>query len=87
MSDIEKDLIVDTHEGVMTLRINRPKVNALTTDLVRSMQDAFRQADRDGAVRVVVLTGAGTTFSAGQDLTEVKQARGYFLPLSPAAHL
>ncbi len=73
MSDIEKDLIVDIHEGVMTLRINRPKVNALTTDLVRSMQDAFRQAERDGAVRVVVLTGSGTTFSAGQDLTEVKQ--------------
>jgi len=74
MSGLENDLIVNIHEGIMTISINRPKVNALTTDLVRSMQETFRQAERDGQVRVVVLTGRGTTFSAGQDLTEVKRA-------------
>ena len=74
MSGDEKDLIVDIHEGIMTIRINRPKVNALTTDLVRTMQEVFHQAERDGQVRVAVLTGSGSTFSAGQDLTEVKRA-------------
>lgn len=74
MTGDEKDLIVDIHEGIMTIRINRPKVNALTTDLVRTMQEVFHQAERDGQVRVAVLTGSGSTFSAGQDLTEVKRA-------------
>ena len=74
MSGLENDLIVNIHAGIMTIRLNRPKVNALTTDLVRSMQETFRQAERDGQVRVVVLTGSGSTFSAGQDLTEVKRA-------------
>ena len=74
MSGDEKDLIVDIHEGIMTIRINRPKVNALTTDLVRTMQEVFHQAERDGQVRVAVLTSSGSTFSAGQDLTEVKRA-------------
>ena len=74
MSEMEKDLIVDAHKGILTLRINRPKVNALTTDVVRSMLEVLRQADRDEQVRVVVLTGTGSVFSAGQDLTEVKRA-------------
>jgi 2-(1,2-epoxy-1,2-dihydrophenyl)acetyl-CoA isomerase len=74
MSDNGKELLVETHEGVMTIRIDRPKVNAFTTDLVRNMLEVFRQAERDEQVRVVVLGGKGGVFSAGQDLTEVKRA-------------
>lgn len=59
--------------GVLTLTLNRPKVNAFNYELIEAAQKAFKTARRDDQVRVVLLTGAGRVFSAGQDLTEVKQ--------------
>jgi len=67
----ESDLLL-THlaDGVFTLTLNRPKVNAFNFDLIAALQNAFKQAERDGQVRCVVLTGAGDNFSAGQDVSE-----------------
>ena len=55
--------------GVMTLTLNRPdRLNAFTTRMGRELIDVFDRADRDDAVRVVVVTGAGRGFCAGADL-------------------
>jgi 2-(1,2-epoxy-1,2-dihydrophenyl)acetyl-CoA isomerase len=49
--------------------LNRPDVlNAMTDGMKRELLDAFKQADRDPAVRVIVLIGAGRGFCSGQDL-------------------
>ena len=69
----ESALLTTLEEGVFTITINRPKVNALTTTTITEMQGLFKQAGRDPQVRCVLLTGQGKVFSAGQDLTEVKQ--------------
>jgi enoyl-CoA hydratase len=54
---------------VRRLTLNRPdKRNALHNALRRELFDALERADRDEAVRVVVLRGAGACFSAGYDL-------------------
>ena len=54
------------HEGVATLTLNRAKRrNALNSTLVQALEAALQSAARDETVRVVVLTGAGTAFSAG----------------------
>ncbi len=74
MSTPEPTLLMDTQAGVLSLHMNRPKVNALNLELVGLLQDAFRQAERDPQVRCVLLTGRGSAFSAGQDLFEIKQA-------------
>jgi len=49
--------------------MNRPRVyNALNDAITYELQDAFKQAGNDDQVRVVVFTGAGKAFCAGQDL-------------------
>lgn len=56
--------------SVLTITLNRPKVNAFNMQMILETQTAFREAERDSRVRVVVLTGAGSVFSAGQDVTD-----------------
>ncbi len=55
--------------GVATVRFNRPEVyNALNDEITYELQDVFKKVAKDADVRVVVLTGAGKAFCAGQDL-------------------
>lgn len=62
-------LLTDLTGGVLTLALNRPKVNAFDFELIAETRAAFKRAARDRDVRCVVLTGAGEYFSAGQDIT------------------
>lgn len=60
------------HNGVATLTLNRPDVfNALNAQLFDELMAALRQAERDPAVRCIVITGTGKAFCSGQDLREV----------------
>lgn len=60
----------DPRPFVRRLTLNRPqKRNALHNALRRELFDALERADRDDAVRVTVLRGAGPCFSAGYDLS------------------
>jgi methylglutaconyl-CoA hydratase len=55
--------------GVLTLTLDRPKVhNAFDAGLVAALADALEAAGQDSQVRIVVLTGAGASFSAGADM-------------------
>ena len=58
-------------DGVVTITLDRPAaLNSLEAGLKAELLAALRDAGRDPAVRVVVLTGAGRAFCAGQDLKE-----------------
>ncbi len=58
--------------GVLLLTMNRPdKKNAFNQQMWFDMRDAMAAAQSDDSVRVTVVTGAGTAFSAGQDLAEM----------------
>lgn len=63
----------EVREGVALITLNRPeKLNALNSILLRELEDALTRAEKDEAVRVVVLTGAGErAFSAGADIHEM----------------
>jgi enoyl-CoA hydratase/carnithine racemase len=68
-------LQVDDENRVRTLTLNRPDVlNAFNEALYEAAADALGQAAEDPDVAVVLLTGAGRAFSAGNDLNEM-QAR------------
>ncbi|CTQ56601.1 putative enoyl-CoA hydratase echA8 [Roseibium album] len=55
--------------GVATLTLNRPeKHNALSALMINELTAAVAQISADATIRVVVLTGAGTSFCAGGDL-------------------
>ena len=58
-------------DGIARIGLNRPdKLNAFTAEMHAALRDALTAAAADDTVRVVVLTGEGRAFSAGQDLTE-----------------
>ena len=62
-------------DGIVTVTLNRPeKKNALSIALRDELSDAFDMLAADDGVRAVVLTGAGSVFSAGFDLTEFADA-------------
>jgi len=61
---------------VATVTLNRPKrINAVTFAMWRELGALFRGFAADGAVRAVVLTGAGGNFCAGADITEFADVR------------
>ena len=66
------DSLISAHsDGVLTLTLNRPgALNAFTVEMKEALLAALKDAARDPEVRVLVLTGAGRAFSAGQDLKE-----------------
>ncbi|RAJ85329.1 2-(1,2-epoxy-1,2-dihydrophenyl)acetyl-CoA isomerase [Chitinophaga dinghuensis] len=68
-------LTLDIKDGIATITLNRPEVyNAFNDPLSYELQDALKKVERDAAVRVVVLTGAGKAFSSGQDLKASMEA-------------
>ena len=72
------DILVHTEAGVMTLTLNRvDKKNSITAAMYSTLADAMDQAKADAAVRVVLLQGDATVFSAGNDI-------GDFLHKPPA---
>jgi 2-(1,2-epoxy-1,2-dihydrophenyl)acetyl-CoA isomerase len=72
----EELILRSASEGVLTLTLNRPDaLNAFTVEMKEALLAALKEAARDRDVRVLVVTGAGRAFSAGQDLKE-RQAPG-----------
>jgi enoyl-CoA hydratase/carnithine racemase len=57
--------------GVRTITLNRPKsLNAMNRQLIAEVAQAFEEADADAQTRVIIFTGAGRAFCAGDDLDE-----------------
>lgn len=58
-------------DGVAVLTLNRPeKLNAANGALIERLDALYRRCDVDDAVRAVVVTGAGSAFCAGADMTD-----------------
>lgn len=69
-------IIYNVEEKIATITLNRPdKRNALSGELIVALGLALEEASADDAVRVVILTGAGSVFSAGLDLEELRRLR------------
>jgi enoyl-CoA hydratase/carnithine racemase len=72
------DILVHTEAGVTTLTLNRPdRKNSITAAMYGALNDALVAAQSDASVRVVVIQGSETIFSAGNDI-------GDFLNTPPA---
>jgi enoyl-CoA hydratase/carnithine racemase len=60
-------ILTSDHASIRELRLNRPPVNALSTELISALRQAIHQAPHDGA-RALVVSGTAGVFSAGLDL-------------------
>lgn len=69
------DILIDNTDRVTTITINRvAKKNSLTTAMYAGMADALEQAQADTTVRVLVIQGHETIFSAGNDIADFLQS-------------
>jgi enoyl-CoA hydratase/carnithine racemase len=63
-------------DGIGRITLNRPeRMNAVTTELARQLEDALSELSRDAAVNVIIIRGAGKNFCAGGDVAEVERLR------------
>jgi 2-(1,2-epoxy-1,2-dihydrophenyl)acetyl-CoA isomerase len=68
------ELLSETKEGVLTLTLNRPEVlNSLTMAMMSGLTKSLKAAEKDKAIRCVILTAAGRAFCAGADLGDLRK--------------
>jgi trans-feruloyl-CoA hydratase/vanillin synthase len=64
-------ILVETDNGITTVKFNRPeKRNAMSPQLHQDMYDVLRDLEFDDDTKVLIITGNGEAFCAGQDLKE-----------------
>jgi enoyl-CoA hydratase/carnithine racemase len=66
-----QQVIVSVADGVYEVRLNRPdKRNAITLEMYRALTGAVHAANVDDSVRVILFSGAGASFTSGNDLND-----------------
>ena len=69
------DILTHTESGILTITLNRvPKKNSLTAAMYAAISDALEAAAADPLVRVAVIQGHETIFSAGNDIGDFLKA-------------
>jgi len=69
-------VLVEREGHTLTVTLNRPeKKNAVNSEVMCRLYDAWRELDGDEDLRVGILTGKGDTFCAGMDLSEIPKLR------------
>jgi len=72
-----EQIVYEVAESIATVTLNRPeKLNAWTMRMGAEVRHALFQADKDDAVRVIVVTGAGRGYCAGADLGVLQGLQG-----------
>jgi enoyl-CoA hydratase/carnithine racemase len=71
---IEPVLLYGVKDGVATLTLNNhPQRNAMSRDMAEAFDQALVAAATDQTARVIVITGAGTAFCSGADISRLKE--------------
>ena len=80
MQDGYEDIVFEKQGKIALLTLNRPDIrNALTGErMIREIEEAVRSVQDDEEVCVLVLTGAGTAFSAGGNVKDMQGRTGMF---------
>jgi enoyl-CoA hydratase len=68
-----KYLNITKEDHIAIVKINRPPVNALNTEVVLEIEQLFEELVKDDELRAIILTGEGKAFVAGADISEMKE--------------
>lgn len=67
----QPSILLEIDQGVALLTLNRPdNLNSFNVEMHERMRDAISTVRKDESVRVLVITGSGRGFCAGQDLSD-----------------
>ncbi len=78
---MSEEVLLESEGAVATLTLNRPdRLNAISVPMLDELARQLVELDRDPAVRVIVLTGAGRGFCAGLDLQDATSGSGIGSP-------
>ena len=67
-----KTIILEKKNGIATLTLNRPEtLNAVNAEMAEETTDAIDEVGKDENTRVLIVTGAGRSFSSGVDVREL----------------
>lgn len=70
-------IVTEIQGNVAVIKLNRPdKFNSFNRDMALQMHAALDEAEKNKAVRAIVITGEGKAFCAGQDLAEAIDTSG-----------
>ncbi len=70
-----KHLLVNVEKNVMHATLNRPdSLNAFSPEMISGLKAAVQKAKEDEGIRVLVISGAGRSFSAGGDVKTMGEA-------------
>lgn len=74
MTEEKPSVLYAVADAIATITLNRPeKRNALNDELIQSLAQALKSAGNDSAVRAIVITGAGSDFCSGADLSALQK--------------
>jgi enoyl-CoA hydratase len=69
-----KNILVAREDNIVIVTINREKVlNALNDETINELLNFFRQSWKDSSIGCVIITGAGKSFIAGADISELRK--------------
>ena len=67
----ESSILFERQGAVRRITLHRPdKLNSFTRDMLSELDDALTEISNDDEARVLIITGSGRAFCAGQDLRE-----------------
>jgi len=71
-------LILNKIENLLVVKLNRPEsLNALTSKMLKELNNVFSEAQKDNSVRAILLTGEGKGFCSGQDLKDIENLESF----------
>jgi enoyl-CoA hydratase/carnithine racemase len=65
---------LEVADGIGTIRLDRPKVNALNDQLTAELAAAAQEAEASGEIRAVIIYGGERVFAAGADINDMAEA-------------
>jgi enoyl-CoA hydratase/carnithine racemase len=84
---MSEPLLYEVRDHVAVITFNRPeRMNTITMAMLSAFSERLLEADRDPAVRAIVITGAGRAWCAGLDVAAASQGQGISSDSTNATH-
>ena len=68
-----QNLLIEANEKTALISLNNPPSNSLKMDLLKELDTAIEEMQKNAEIKVIILTGAGKLFASGADISEISR--------------